>query len=209
MAVLPDILQVPSPPFTNIGIDLCGPILVKSMTNKRSTMKTWVCIFLCLNTKAVSLELAPVYSTDDFLLAHSSQVNVRGIPSFVHSDRGSQLVSAHKELVEDPLRYDWDLIAASTSHQGTSWHFAPAEGQWRNGAAESFVKKFKLSFHHLYRETKFNYAELSCAIKRIANILNDRPVSVQRTKSDAQDEDFLSPLTPNMLITGRNANGPP
>lgn len=89
MAVLPDILQVPSPPFTNIGIDLCGPILVKSMTNKRSTMKTWVCIFLCLNTKAVSLELAPGYSTDDFLLAHSTHVNVRGIPSFVHSDRGS------------------------------------------------------------------------------------------------------------------------
>ena len=39
--------------------------------------------------------------------------------------------------------------------------------------------------------------------------MNDRPVSVQRTKSDAQDNDFLRPLTPNMLITGRNATGPP
>ena len=209
MAVIPAILQVPCPPFTNIAVDLTGPFLVKSMTNKRSTMKVWVVIFLCLNTKAISMELSPGYSTDDFLIAYSSHVSIRGIPSFVHSDRGSQLVAAHKDICDDPLQYDWDAIASSTASQGTLWKFAPAGGQWRNGAAESFVKKFKLSFLHLYRETKFNYAELGCAVKRISNILNDRPVSVQRTKSDAQDEEFLTPLTPNMLITGRNANGPP
>ena len=142
MAVLPDILQVPFTnhlqPFTNIGIDLCGSILVKPMTNKRATMNTCVCIFLCLNTKAVSLELATGYSTDDFLLVYSSHVNVRGIPS---SDRGSQLVSAHKELAEDPLCYHWDLIAASKSHQGTSWRFAPAGGQWRNGTLPSHLSR--------------------------------------------------------------------
>ena len=209
MAVIPAILQVPCPPFTNIGVDLSGPFSVKSMTNKRATMKVWVVIFLCLNTKAISMELSPGYSTDDFLIAYSSHVSVRGTPTFVHSDRGSQLVAAHKDICDDPLQYNWDVIASSTASQGTAWKFAPAGGQWRNGAAESFVKKFKLSFLHLYRETKFNYAELACAVKRISNILNDRPVSVQRTKSDAQDEDFLSPLTPNMLLTGRNANGPP
>ena len=40
-------------------------------------------------------------------------------------------------------------------------------------------------------------------------ILNNRPVSVQRTKPFSEDEDFLSPLTPNMLITGRNNSSPP
>ena len=37
----------------------------------------------------------------------------------------------------------------------------------------------------------------------------NRPVSVQRTKSYSPDEDFLSPLTPNMLVTGCNGLGPP
>ena len=74
---------------------------------------------------------------------------------------------------------------------------------------EAFVKKIKLSFYHLYKETKLNYAELNCAIKRIANVLNHRPISVQRTKTDAPDEDFLTPLTPNMLLTGRCKNHPP
>ena len=55
-----------------------------------------------------------------------------------------------------------------------------------------------------------NYAELLCAVKRIAKILNNRPISVQRTKTDAQDEDFLHPLTPNMLLLmGKSGNNPP
>ena len=208
MAAIPANLLTPSPPFTNIGIDLIGPITVKSMTNKRSTMKVWVVALICLNCKALALELSPGYSTADFLLAYSSHTSVRGHPLYVHSDRGSQLVAAHKDLSVDHLQYDWDHIAQSTSHNGTVWKFAPAGAQWRNGVAEAFVKKFKLSFYHMYRDTSFNYAELSCAIKRIGNILNDRPVSVQRSNSASTDEDFLRPLTPNMLLTGRNANGP-
>ena len=53
------ILQVPAAPFTNIGIDLLGPLVVKSMVNKRATMKVWVVLFVCLTVKAVSIELSP------------------------------------------------------------------------------------------------------------------------------------------------------
>ena len=164
---------------------------------------------MCLNVKAVSMELAPGYSTNDFLLAYSSHVSQKGEPSFVHSDRGSQLVAAQRNLADDTPKYDWDLISSSSAQQGTTWKFAPAGAQWRNGATEAFVKKFKKSFRHMYQNTQLNYAELNCAIKRIANILNNRPVSVQRSKSFSPDEDFLSPLTPNMLITGRNCSNPP
>ena len=143
------------------------------------------------------------------MLAYESHTSQRGDPSHVHSDRGSQLVAAHKEISDDPLRYDWNDIAASTLRFGTTWHFTPAGAQWRNGAAEAFVKKFKHSFYHLYKDSKLTYAELYCAVRRISNILNHRPVSVQRTKTDQHDSDFLSPLTPNMLLIGRSASGPP
>ena len=209
MAALPDAIQGPSPPFYNIGVDLSGPIEVKAMTNKRAAMKVWVVIFVCLNTKAVCMELAPGYATKDFMLAYNTHQSRHGVPSYVYSDRGSQLVAAHKELDKDPIKYDWDSIAANASRQGTTWEFTPSGAQWRNGATESFVKKFKRSFYHLYHCTRLNYAEMLCAVKRIANILNDRPVSVQRTKTDALDEDFLHPLTPNMLIMGRSSSQPP
>ena len=204
MASIPDILQVPSPPFTNIGLDLIGPIICKAMVNKKAEMKVWIVVFVCLNCKAVSMELAPGYSTEDFLLAYSNHVSHRGVPSYVHSDRGSQLVAAHEDITDEVLKYDWDAISASTASQGTTWEFAPAGGQWRNGSTEAFVKKFRRSFTHLYQHTKLNYAELNSAAKRISNVLNNRPVSAQRTQSFSEDEDFLTPLTPNMLITGRN-----
>ena len=209
MAALPDSLQKPAPPFTNVGLDLAGPITVKAMVNKRARMKVWVVILLDLNAKAVNIELAPGYSTKDFMLAYSSHVSQRGDPAFVHSDRGSQLVSAQRLLNDDVPKYDWSGIASASAAKGTTWKFAPAGAQWRNGATEAFVKKFKKSFCHLYKNAELNYAELYCAVKRIANILNDRPVSAQRTKAFSDDADFLTPLTSNMLITGRSRTGPP
>ena len=115
------------------------------------------------------------------------------------------MVAAEKEIAN----FEWDVIAKRASTQGTSWKFAPAGGQWRNGAVEVFVKKFKKSFEVLYSKTRLNYAEMSCAVKRIANVLNDRPLSVQKYHSEYPDGDFLLPLTPNMLITGRSGSLPP
>ena len=205
MAPLPPTIQIQSPPFSHIGVDLCGPLLVHAMTNKRAILKVWNVIFVCLNTKAVTMYLAPGYSTPDFLLAYDSHVADHGRPSTVHSDRGSQLVAAGKEVAD----YDWDEIARKTSIHGTKWDFTPAGAQWRNGAVEIFVKKFKKSFEVLYHKTRFNYAELSCALKRIANVLNDRPLSIQKSSKPYPDDDFLTPLTPNMLVTGRSCGRAP
>ena len=85
------------------------------------------------------------------------------MPANLHSDKGSQLVAAGKEVMD----VDWEAVAKRYSANGTSWNFAPAVAQWRNGAVEIFVKKFKASFQILYDKTHLNYAEIKCAIKRI------------------------------------------
>jgi len=205
MAILPAAIQLPCPPFTNVGLDLCGPLVVKAMTNKRATMKVWNVLFVCLNTKSVTMYLAPGYATSDFMIAYNSHTSDHGLPNYVHSDKGSQLVAAGKEVAN----FNWNDIAKSSSLQGTSWDFAPAGAQWRNGAVEIFVKKFKKSFELLYGTTRLNFAEMACALKRISNVLNDRPLSVQKSSSEYPDADFLSPITPNMLITGRNGRRAP
>ena len=61
-----------------------------------------------------------------------------------------------------------------------------------NGPAEAFVKKFKMSFSHLYKDTRLNHAKLNSAVKRIAKVLNNRPVSAQRSCSFADDKEILS-----------------
>ena len=149
--------------------------------------------------------LAPGYSTKDFFIAYNSFTSDRGHPNLVHSDRGTQLVAASKEVAE----FDWNAIASESAIKGTSWKFTPAGAQWRNGAVEIFVKKFKKSFEHLYSNSRLNYAEMQCALKRIASLLNDRPLSVQKSTNQYPDKDFLVPITPNMLLTGRSGNRAP
>lgn len=207
MASLPPELCIPCPAFTNIGVDLAGPFLVKSMVKKRDTraslgkMKVWAVLFLCLNTRAIKIYLAPGYATSDFLLAWKEFTADCGVPRRVHSDRGTQLISAAGE-VEGP-EYDWDEICAKAGGR-TEWKFTPSGAQFRNGSVEAFVKQFKWSLA-VYKESGMNYAELQSVFKRIASVLNSRPISARYGPKHAEsDPDYLEVITPNMLLTARS-----
>ena len=44
--------------------------------------------------------------------------------------------------------YDWDVVAGSMK---TAWYFTPAQAQFRNGAVEIYVKKFKRTLEHKFK----------------------------------------------------------
>ena len=207
MATLPEELGVPCPAFTNVGVDLAGPYQVYSMVKKRGTrrgsgtVKVWAVLVMCLNTRALKIYMAPGYSTGDFMVAWEEFEADCGVPRKVHSDRGSQLISAAGNI--DVPEYDWELISSSSKGQ-TSWTFCPSGSQWRNGAVESFVKRFKMSLE-LYQHSGLSYAELQTAFKKIASVLNSRPVSARYGPRHADsDPDYLEMITPNMLLTSRS-----
>ena len=52
------------PAFTNVGLDIFGPITVK---NYRSDLKRYGCIFTCMDTRAIHLEKLNSLETDSFL----------------------------------------------------------------------------------------------------------------------------------------------
>ena len=66
MASLPQSrLQAFTPPFYNTGVDYFGPLLVKE---RRSALKRYGCLFTCLVTRAVHLEIAHSLETDSFYI---------------------------------------------------------------------------------------------------------------------------------------------
>ena len=87
-----------SPPWNFTAIDLFGPFKVRDEIKKRTTGKAYGVLFNCLGTRAVHLDLAPDYSTEKFLMVLRRFVSLRGYPSKLHSDNGTQLVAASREL---------------------------------------------------------------------------------------------------------------
>ena len=95
MGVLPvERLDYGSKPFHSVSLDLLGPILVKSMVNKRAGMKVWPLLIVCQATGAVHCEVMHSYGTPAFLLQWSRFVAIRGDPAVAVSDCGSQLKSS-------------------------------------------------------------------------------------------------------------------
>ena len=78
------------PPFTFTGLDYLGALFVK---DGLESVKNWICLFTCLNVRAVHLELVEDMSTIGFIQCFRRFIARRGTPSLIISDNGSQLKS--------------------------------------------------------------------------------------------------------------------
>ena len=88
----------PSFPFTNICLDLFGPFEVRDCFRKCTRRKINAVKYTCLFSRAVHLDVVTDCSTEDFLQIFRRFVALRGYPEVVHSDSGTQLVGANKQL---------------------------------------------------------------------------------------------------------------
>ena len=167
-------------------------------------MKVWAVLFVCLQVKAIKIYLVGGLNTEDFLLAWDSFVADHGQPAVAYSDRGTNLTAAAREEGDTEIPdYDWDRIAQRGTGK-TEWQFHPSGSQFRNGLVESFVKKFKRSLVYKYSSRMMFLLELETSFKIVASVLNSRPIYARWGSRGGDDPDFLSPLTPNMLLTGRS-----
>ena len=95
MAELPHIRLMPqTPPFYHTACDYFGPYKVKVGRNK--TAKHYGVLFTCLNTPAVHLEMPTDCTTMEYIQFLRRFFEIRGYPSLMLSDNGTQLVGAQK-----------------------------------------------------------------------------------------------------------------
>ena len=142
MASLPQLRLAPqTPPFYYTACDYFGPILVRFGRNK--TTKHYGVILTCLNTRAVHLELAVDSSTMEFLQVLRRFFSIRGYPSVMLSDNGSQMVGAARELREMIEGLDADKLREFCAEKGMKWIFITPAAPHQNGCAESLVKTCK------------------------------------------------------------------
>ncbi|XP_055543333.1 uncharacterized protein LOC129728886 [Wyeomyia smithii] len=81
MGELPDYRVQPSPVFSHTGLDFAGPFNLRASVLPRntSTTKGYVCVFVCMATRAIHLEAVSDLTTDSFMAALQRFISRRGL----------------------------------------------------------------------------------------------------------------------------------
>ena len=182
------------PAFTSVGLDYAGPIFSKV---GRSLAKRYLCVFTCMATRAVHLEIAHSLDTQSCLQALQRFIGRRGSPRDVYSDNGSNFVGAARELKEAISKWNQSLINKTLCQKGISWHFNPPAASHQGGVWERVIRSVRRILTALAGERVLTDECLSTFVTEVERILNDRPISA--VSSDSRD---LKALTPNSLLLG-------
>ena len=191
------------PVFGHTGIDYFGPMQVTMGQRGRRFEKRWICLFTCLTVRAVHLEVADSLSLDAFLLAFTRFISVRGKPSVVYSDNGTNFVAAAKELKEavgDLVKQETELKVKMANDE-IEWHFSPPHGPHFGGAWERLVQSTKRALQVKMGTQVTTDQVLRTHITEVMALLNSRPLT--QLSFEPTDPD---PLTPNHFLLGRKSS---
>uniref|UniRef100_A0A8D8TJ91 Integrase catalytic domain-containing protein n=1 Tax=Cacopsylla melanoneura TaxID=428564 RepID=A0A8D8TJ91_9HEMI len=182
--------------FLNIALDFMGPFQV-SLSRRRGQKceKAYICIFVCLATKAIHLEVASDLSTPTFLDAFKRFLARRGPCHSVLSDHGTNFVGAKNALDElyallQSNEYKKSFGDELTSHR-IAWRFSPPTGAHFNGIAEANVKAVKTHFYRCVGTQILSLSEIFTISTQIECLLNTRPLC--QLSSDPSEPSVLTP----------------
>jgi hypothetical protein len=198
MAPLPSLrLRFTYRAFDQTAIDYAGPFST-IQGRKNSRTKRWLCLFTCLSTRAVHLEVAFGLDTDSFLNAFMRFVYRRGVPKEVLSDNGTNFVGAANELAEAVKNLNQDKIRQVTCMEGIVWHFNPPAAPHFGGVFEIMIKAAKRAIYAVLKYQDVTDEQLITVFTGVESFLNSRPLTYQT--ADPKDN---TPLTPNHFLYGQ------
>ena len=198
MSPLPLCRLLPAPPWHAISLDYCGPFIIQGEVNKRSRGKCYMVLVNCLVTRAVYVDVVSSYDTNDFLKLLRRFFTLRGKPSTIYADNGSQIKAASKEMTAVLKGLDRRMLMAYGAVDGTSWIFTALDAPWQNGCAEALIKTLKRSLEHSIGGHILSFTEIQTIAFEVANLMNERPIGRHPTSPDESHY-----LCPNDLILGR------
>lgn len=201
LAPLPSARVRESQPFSRTGLDYFGPLYIKTENNA----KTWVCLFTCMVTRAIHLELLQDMTAYEFLLGFKRFISQRGTPVEILSDNALQFKAA-----SETLKSVWDNICkcddiqSYVSNSGIKWTYIVELAPWMGGFYERLVGVVKRALRKSIGRKILTLVQLQTVLKEVEAIVNSRPLVYT-------DDDINSniTLTPAHFLTLNPSTGIP
>ena len=182
-------------PFTNVVVDYFGPFEVKLL---RRSMKRWCCLFTCLTTRAVHIEVVRSLDTDSCLVAINRFIARRASRLLSSAIIGTNFVGSARELEEYINSWNQDQITPELAQKHIVWKFNPPGAPHFGGVWERLVRSCKKAMVAILGNRSLTDEVLLTTMCLVEQTLNARPITPA-----SDDPEDLEPLTPNHFIIGR------
>ena len=204
MGKLPSSRVTPAPPFTHTGADFAGPFLLKKgHTRKPVKVKGYVCLFVCMTTKATHLELVMDLTSEAFIAALKRFVARRGCPTTLSTDNGTNFIGAQRELAEFYQLISSKAVQNATDRfctaQEINWTHSPARSPHIGGLWEAAVRSMKTLLTKSVGTHLLSVEELYSILAEVEAVLNSRPL----IPLESAPADGIQVLTPGHFLVGR------
>ena len=200
MADLPVDRVERSCPFDYCGVDFFGPFFVKC---RRSSVKYYGCLFTCLYSRAVHVEVCASLSTDSFIMALRRFIAIRGPVRRIRCDRGTNFVGASNELKQEleSMKENETRAFLQKNDANIEFVFNPPSASHFGGVFERQIGTIRRVFEGILQAfgNSLNAESLTTFLYEATAIVNARPLACVNI-----NDETLEPLTPNHLLTGKS-----
>lgn len=201
MGQLPSARSSITRPFCQSGVDYAGPINIRTSKGRgHHAYKGYICLFICMATRAIHLEPVSDLTSQGFLAAFKRFVARRGRCTDLWSDNGTNFVGAARELKHlfaDEKSSMLPEIIDDLATNGTHWHFIPPHSPNFGGLWEAGIKSTKYHLKRVIGNSTLTYEEMATVLSQVEACLNSRPMS--KLTDNSNDP---MPLTPGHFLVG-------
>lgn len=181
-------------PFAHAGCDYAGPIKYTPVRGRGiKSRKAWLCIFTCLTTRCLHIEVATEMSTVSFIAALKRFISRRGPVRCLYSDNGTNFVGCRsylRDLYDFLNDYRTHFEHELAESRIEIKHIPPASPHW-GGCWESMVKVVKSHLFRVVGQQVLSYEELLTVLTQVEALINSRPLTA--LSSDPAEPSALTP----------------